>query len=225
MMATLGQIATGYLMAFAESGLGIGIFLPGETVVVVLAAAMPNGAATAGLLVAVAAGATSGDHLGYWIGRRSGGRLRGSKVVRRLGVQHFDRATDVLRRRGPVAIVGTRLLPVVRTIVPAAAGASGLAYRRFLPASLAGSLLWAALYVGGGTVLSSVWDATEHALGRATWLLLVAVLLVLLPVLALRRVLTVRPAPPPVEVTRWELDGLPRHRRPAWSPLIGDVQL
>lgn len=225
MIATLGQVVTGYLMAFAESGLGIGIFLPGETVVVVLAAAMPNGLATAALLLAVAAGATTGDHLGFWIGRRSGDRLRASKVVQRLGVQHFDRATDLLRRRGPVAIVGTRLLPVVRTIVPAAAGASGLAYRRFLPASVAGSLLWATLYVGGGTVLSSVWEATEHLLGRATWLLVVVVLLLVLPVLGLRRVLVVRPSAPPVEVARWELDGQPRHHRPAWSPLIGDVQL
>ncbi|MEH3034770.1 MAG: DedA family protein [Aeromicrobium erythreum] len=225
MIATLGQVLTGYLMAFAESGLGVGMVLPGETVVVVLAAAMPNAWAASALFVAVALGATSGDHLGYWIGRRSGDRLRGSRIVRRIGVQHYDRATDLLRRRGPLAIVATRLLPVVRTIVPAVAGASGLTYRRFLPASLAGSVLWSALYVGGGTAAARAWHAGEHLLGRASWLILLAAAVVLLPPLLLRRVLAVRPPRPAPEVARWELDGTPRPRRAPWSPLIGDVQL
>src|SRR5829696_748014 len=109
-------LALGFCLAFAESGLGLGIVLPGETAVVVLAATMGTPAEMVMLGVAVMFGATAGDHVGY-----------------------------LLRRRGGLAVFATRLVPVVRTLTPAAAGAAALEYRRFAPASLAGSATWSAV--------------------------------------------------------------------------------
>lgn len=213
-------LALGLGLAFAESGLGLGIVIPGETAVVVLAATMGSGAEMVMLGVAVMIGATLGDHVGYLLGRRYGHSLREAKVVARLGRRHYDRATELLHRRGALAVLLTRLVPVVRTLTPAAAGASGLEYRRFAPASLAGSAMWSAAYVGGGTAVSALTAMTTDAFGRASWLLLVLLALALIPVLIIRTVVGVRPVSAAPDVASLELAA----RRSSFAPLIGDLQ-
>lgn len=217
-------LGLGFALAFAESGLGLGMIVPGETAVVILAATMQTTTESVLLLLFVAFGACAGDHVGFAIGRHFGDRLRDTRVVRKLGQSQFDRAMAVLRRRGAAAIFLTRLIPVVRTLTPAAAGASGLAYRRFAPASLSGSLLWAGAYVGGGTAVASVIDATESALGRAAWLMLVVAAIVVVPVLIVRRFVGVRPGIAAPDLVSIEAELGPRHRRSSFSPLIGDFQ-
>lgn len=218
------MFALGFALAFAESGLGLGMIVPGETAVVILAATMQTTTTSVVLLICVALGACAGDHVGFAIGRHFGERLRDTRVVRRLGQSHFDRAMDVLRRRGAAAIFLTRLIPVVRTLTPAAAGVSGLSYRRFASGSLAGSLLWAGAYVGGGAAVSSAIEATNSALGQAAWLLLVVLAVAVIPVLVIRRFVGVRPVAAQPDVASFERDLEARHRRAAWSPLIGDFQ-
>lgn len=216
--------ALGFALAFAESGLGLGMVVPGETAVVVLAATMHTTTDAVLLLVCVALGASAGDHVGFAVGRHFGDRLRETRVVRKLGRSHYDRAMDVLRHRGAAAIFLTRLVPIVRTLTPAAAGASGLAYRRFAPASLAGSLLWATAYVGGGTAVSSAIEASGSVLGQAAWLLLVVVAVAVVPVLIIRRFVGVRPVAAQKDVASYERAIEARHRRSSFSPLIGDFQ-
>lgn len=218
-------LALGFALAFAESGLGLGMVVPGETAVVILAATMHTPTESIMLLSVVALGACAGDHIGFAIGRHFGDRLRDTRVVRKLGRSHFDRAMGVLRRRGAAAIFLTRLVPIVRTLTPAAAGASGLRYRRFAAASLAGSLVWAGVYVGGGTAVSGAIDATGSVLGRAAWLMLVVLAVAVTPLLVVRRFVGVRPAAAEQDVTSHERALGARHRRSSWSPLIGDFQV
>jgi len=193
-------MALGLVLAFAESGLGLGMLLPGETAVVVLAATMRSPTSMVLLGVAVMVGATLGDHLGYAVGRRYGDNLRETKVVTRLGQHRYDRATDLLRRRGGIAVFLTRLVPVVRTLTPAAAGASGLQYRRFAPASLAGSALWSAAYVGGGSVIATATTLMTESFGRAGWLVMALLGLAAAPVVIARAVGRARPVKHPAPV-------------------------
>ncbi|MEV7398733.1 DedA family protein [Aeromicrobium sp. NPDC092404] len=220
MTAIMLTLALGLGLAFAESGLGLGIVLPGETAIVVLAATMGSPTDMVLLGVAVMIGATLGDHVGYVLGRRYGDALRETRMVRRLGVRHYDRATDLLRRRGGTAVFATRLVPVVRTLTPAAAGASGLEYRRFATASLAGSATWATAYVGGGSVFGALASMTTDVFGRASWLLLVLLALALVPVLVIRTVVGVRPVSAAPDVASLELAA----RRSRFSPLVSDLQ-
>jgi membrane-associated protein len=213
-------LGLGFTLAFAESGLGLGILLPGETAVVVLAATMRSPAETVLLGVAVMLGASLGDHVGFLLGRRYGDTLRQTRAVRRLGVRHYDRATDLLRRRGGTAVFATRLVPVVRTLTPAAAGASGLEYRRFVLASLAGSATWATAYVGGGSFLATLAAMTTDTLGRGSWLLLVLLALAVVPVLVVRAVVGVRPVSAAPDVASLERSV----RRSRFTPLVGDLQ-
>ncbi|MET1036834.1 MAG: DedA family protein [Aeromicrobium sp.] len=205
-MTGLGlSLGVGFALAFAESGLGLGMVMPGETGVVVLASTMGSTLALIALGAAVAIGASLGDHVGYLLGRRYGDALGETRAVRRLGRHHYDRATDLLRRRGGTAVFMTRLVPVVRTLTPAAAGASGLPYRRFAPASLAGSALWASLYVGGGSVVAGVASLASDALGRASWLVLVLLAVGVVPVVLIRTVVGVRPTSAAPDVASLEL--------------------
>jgi len=225
MTGTALTLVLGFGLALAESGLGLGVLVPGETAVVILAATMSSTFGMVTLAIVVALGASAGDHVGYLLGRRYGDSLRESRAVQRLGQQHFDRATGLVRRRGGSAIFLTRLVPIVRTLMPAAAGASGLSYRRFAPASLAGSMTWSAAYVGGGSIIAGLSHLASGFLGRASWIVLLLVVLLALTVMGLRAVVGGRPEVAAPDAFTLERSAGARHRRAAWSPLIGDVQI
>jgi membrane protein DedA with SNARE-associated domain len=144
-------LAAGFL-AFAECSIGLGVVVPGETGVLVAALTVDDATEFAVLAVAVATGAALGDTVGYLLGRRYGGRLRGSRLGRRIPPAAWDRATDLLQRHGPAAVFTARWMPVVRAVVPAAAGMAQLPYRRFWPVSLASACLWSTVHVLIGAV-------------------------------------------------------------------------
>ncbi|MBD8104316.1 CDP-alcohol phosphatidyltransferase family protein [Plantibacter sp. CFBP 8775] len=176
----------GLLFTTAESGLWLGLVVPGEPVVLLLAAMLDSAPGALVLFLAVALGGSLGDQLGYLVGRRSGGRLRDSAIVRRLGVDGWDRAVEALERRGAQAVFLTRLVPVLRCLTPTAAGVARVPYRSFLAASLLGSLLWSAVYVGVGSLVRATLDTVRQYLGATGWVLLFA-LVVLVTVVAIAR--------------------------------------
>jgi len=176
----------GLLFTTAESGLWLGLVIPGEPVVLLLAAMLDSAPGALVLFLAVALGGSLGDQLGYLLGRRSGGRLRDSAIVRRLGVHGWDRAVEALERRGAQAVFLTRLVPVLRCLTPTAAGVARVPYRSFLAASLLGSLLWSAVYVGVGSLVRATLDTVRQYLGATGWVLLFA-LVVVVTVVAIAR--------------------------------------
>ena len=145
----------GGALAFAEAVLGVGLVLPGEAAVTSIAAATSN-ARLPLLVLFVTVGAVAGDHLNYGLGRLLGSRLPRSRVVRRIGTRHWDRGVELLRTRGAAALIVSRLLPVVRTLMPAVAGVAHLRYRTFLAASVVGSALWSVLWVAAGSVVTAL---------------------------------------------------------------------
>ncbi|NUJ88729.1 hypothetical protein HOW07_11985 [Plantibacter sp. MCCC 1A11337] len=176
----------GLLFTTAESGLWLGLVVPGEPVVLLLSAMLDSAPGALVLFLAVALGGSLGDQLGYLVGRRSGGRLRDSAAIRRLGVDGWDRAVEALERRGAQAVFLTRLVPVLRCLTPTAAGVAGVPYRSFLAASLLGSLLWSAVYVGVGSLVRATLDTVRQYLGATGWVLLFA-LVVVVTVIAIAR--------------------------------------
>ncbi|OLF08707.1 hypothetical protein BLA60_22080 [Actinophytocola xinjiangensis] len=145
--------ATGALV-FAECTIGLGFIAPGEGGLLIAATTVGDSVSRFLVLwavVTVCAGL--GDSIGYYIGRRFGPQLRETKIIQKYGTEGWDKATDILRRRGAWAVFFARFLPVVRTLTPAAAGTSGLAYRKFLPAVVAGAMLWSATHIAIGAAL------------------------------------------------------------------------
>jgi membrane-associated protein len=145
----------GFAIAFAESGLGLGAVVPGEVAITSLAAGLDGTVAIVVLGAAVALGATAADHLGLYIGHAGGPRLRESRLIRRVGIERWDRAGDLVQRHGFWAVLASRLLPLVRTVMPVVAGAAGLRYRSFLLASVLGAAAWSSIWVGAGAGIAA----------------------------------------------------------------------
>ncbi len=139
--------------AWAESTLGLGVLVPGETLVALGAGSFDRGPVLWLLWLIVAAGAFLGDHVGYLVGRRAGSSITGGALVRKAGVHRLDRATMLVERHGAAVLVLGRLVPGVRTLLALAAGALGMHYRRYVVAAAAAALLWSAVWVGGAASL------------------------------------------------------------------------
>ena len=167
----------GFVLALAESGLGLGAILPGEVAISSLATNVDGVLPLLFLGIAVALGASAGDHLGYVIGRASGPRMRGSRLIARLGRDRWDKASELMQAHGFWAILVSRLLPFVRTVMPAVAGAAHLRYLRFALASLLGAAAWSSVWVGAGAGLaaSGLLDNTPRVVAVLAGVALVAV--------------------------------------------------
>ncbi|MCP2262178.1 membrane protein DedA, SNARE-associated domain [Streptoalloteichus tenebrarius] len=180
-------IAAAGALAFGECTLGLGFLVPGEAGLLIASTAVTDRPTFVIMALVVAVCAALGDSVGYYLGHRFGPRMRESRVVRKLGQEHWDRAGDLLRRHGARAVFFARFLPVVRTLTPAAAGASGLAYRRFLPASLLGAIGWSCLHIGIGAAFGASAKAIEKTLGTASWGLVAALVVIVAIVVLVKR--------------------------------------
>jgi len=192
------RVLLGFVFALAESGLGLGAIVPGEVAISSLSASTHGPVAILALGLAVALGAVAGDHIGYLVGHFGGTRLRESKLVRRLGVDRWDKAADLMKRHGFWAVLGSRVLPVVRTVMPVVAGAAKLRYRNFLAASIIGGIGWSAVWVGAGAGIGAS-GILDHPWLVAT-VVAVALLVVGIRALLKRRGRSAAPKPP-VQVT------------------------
>ncbi|MFC4333993.1 DedA family protein [Salininema proteolyticum] len=162
-----GPIVLGvvFVLAVLEAVFGLGAIVPAETAIVLAAMALAGSPMLLAAVPIAAAGAFLGDQIGYAVGRRFGPRLSGSRAVRKVGAHRWDEATRFVRRRGIPVIVVARLLPGVRTLVSAAAGALRLDYRRFAAATVLASLAWSALWVlGGARIGSTLLDLSDGVL-------------------------------------------------------------
>jgi len=133
------------LIIFAECGLLIGFFLPGDSLLFVAGFFSAKGDLWPWyfLLPALFAAAFLGDQVGYQFGRRIGPTLFHREDSRFFKQSNVVKAHDYFERRGQPAIVLARFVPVVRTFLPVVVGVSEYEYRKFLPANALGGLLWA----------------------------------------------------------------------------------
>ncbi|MFG2310422.1 DedA family protein [Streptomyces sp. NPDC048566] len=183
LLSAFGVVGVGVVL-FAETGLLIGFFLPGDSLLFT-AGLLCTGTTDHGLrlslvplLVAAVAGALAGSQCGYLLGRRAGGALLERTRSDRLH-QGADRARDLLDRYGHAkAIVLARFVPVVRTVLNPMAGALGVPVRTFSVWQAAGGILWCAgLVLAGYALGSSVPDVDRYLLP----MIAVIVLLSLIP--------------------------------------------
>jgi len=151
-----------FVIVFAETGLVVTPFLPGDSLLFAAGAIAAAGALDvrfAALLLAVAA--VAGDAVNYSIGRSAGVRIiHLSRTNKRWGTwvnpAYVTRAHDFFERHGGKAIVLARFVPIVRTFVPFVAGVAEMPYRAFAVYNVAGGLGWVAICVGAGYLFGNV---------------------------------------------------------------------
>ena len=157
------------LLSFAEAASFVGLVVPGETALLLAGALASTGAVSLPALIAVAAvTAVLGDSVGYEIGRRLGPRLRRGRLGRWIGPDRWDRAEAMIARRGPGAVFLGRWVGVLRALVPALAGATGMPYRRFLLWNVLGGITWAAGIASLGFVAGAALPMVQRILGQVS---------------------------------------------------------
>ncbi|MEV0981824.1 DedA family protein [Streptomyces sp. NPDC049915] len=170
LLAAFGVLGVGVVM-FAETGLLIGFFLPGDSLLFT-AGLLCTGSGEHGvklslgpLLAAAAIGALAGAQCGYLIGRRAGGALLARSRSVRLG-EGAQRAEELLARYGHAkAIVLARFVPVVRTVLNPLAGALGVPARVFTLWQMVGGLVWSiGLTLAGYALGSSIPNVDRYLL-------------------------------------------------------------
>lgn len=180
LISTFGLLGA-LVMIFAECGLLVGFFLPGDSLLF-----------TVGLLVAddrikqplwvvcllLCVAAVAGNQVGYFIGRKAGPALLNRPDSRLFKQEYVDRTHAFFDRYGPRAIVLARFVPIVRTFITVIAGVGQMDYRRYSIYTLIGGVLWAA----GVTVLGYSLGGVDLVRENIELILIVIVALSLTPI-------------------------------------------
>jgi len=165
-------------IVFTESGLLIGFFLPGDTLLITAGLLCASGHGNIAILcTGVVVAAVVGDNVGYSIGQRAGRPMLERKDGRVLNQRNLRRATDFYDRFGSATIVVARVVPVVRTFAPLIAGCTGMRYRTFFLWNVVGGVLWGVGVPVAGYLLG------EAAEGLDKYAMLAAGVMVVLSVL------------------------------------------
>jgi membrane protein DedA with SNARE-associated domain len=177
----------GYAVVFVGVFLeNAGIPVPGETALLAGAALAHSGRLNVfWVIVTATGGATLGDNLGFWIGRR-GGRALVERHGRRIGLTHarlahFDR---FFTRYGAKTVFIARFITGLRVFGALLAGGSGMPWRTFLFYNAAGAIVWATAVGAAGYLLGQSWNVLEQWIGRTSLAGLVIVLVLAAIVIA-----------------------------------------
>jgi membrane-associated protein len=133
------------LIVFTETGLLVGFFLPGDSLLVTLGivAALPDvGWPAHWLVLSLCASAVLGDSVGYWIGYKAGPRLFQREESFFFRKDYLLAAQAFYERHGGKTIIIARYVPIIRTFAPVVAGIGRMEYRRFLTYNVVGGVGW-----------------------------------------------------------------------------------
>ena len=128
---------------FAETGLMVGFFLPGDSLLVTAGLFAARGDLdVAWLIPSLMLAAVTGNATGYYIGRRAGRALYSRPNSFFFRRQHLIRTREFYERHGGKTITLAQFMPIVRTFAPVVAGAAEMTYRRFATFNILGAILW-----------------------------------------------------------------------------------
>jgi membrane-associated protein len=186
------------IVVFVESGLLVGFFLPGDSLLF-----------TAGLLIntqdvlplwlvllTVPLAAIAGDQVGYLIGRKAGPHIFNRPDSRFFQQEYVDKAYAYFERYGARTIVLARFVPIVRTFAPVVAGVSRMHYRTFVTYNVLGGVLWGAGVVLLGYFLGGIAFVADNVEPIILGIVALSVLPIVLEVLRARREHRTGPPPP-----------------------------
>lgn len=151
-----------FAIIFAETGLVVTPFLPGDSLLFAAGTMAAAGALDISLLIVLlCTAAILGDAVNYSTGRFVGPRVFRVDVAqgfwgRALNREHLNRAHDFFERYGGKAIVIGRFAPIIRTFVPFVAGAVSMTYSKFAFFNITGGIIWVVVCVGGGYLFGNV---------------------------------------------------------------------
>jgi membrane-associated protein len=165
-----------FLIIFAETGLVVTPFLPGDSLLFAAGTFAARGSLEPAILFfLLAIAAILGDAVNYSVGRYLAPRAeRGFRFIKK---EHLDKTHAFYERHGGKTIIIARFMPIVRTFAPFVAGIGAMEYRRFAMFNVTGAILWIGLFVYAGYFFGNI-PAVEH---NFTLVIMAIVLLSILP--------------------------------------------
>lgn len=180
------------LIIFAESGLLIGFFLPGDSLLFTAGFLTYSGFLPVNihlLVLILFVAAVAGDSVGYLFGRKAGPRIFSKPDARLFKQEYIKNAQEFYERHGGKAIIIARFVPVVRTFAPIVAGVANMPYRRFLMFNIIGAFLWACGVTYAGYYLGAWFEHMGWEIDH-----------ILLPIIAIILFLSI--APPAIHILK-----------------------
>jgi membrane-associated protein len=146
-----------FLIIFAETGLVVFPFLPGDSMLFIAGTVVAAGGLNVHVLVLILAGAAIlGDSVNYAVGHLIGPRVFERPDSRWLKQSHLRRTQKFYEKYGGLTIIIGRFVPIIRTFAPFLAGVAGMSYARFLPYNVAGGFAWISALVYAGYLFGNI---------------------------------------------------------------------
>ena len=187
LLSTFGTIGL-FVIIFAESGLLIGFFLPGDSLLFTAGLLASQGKLNFPVvLVGCFLAAVAGDQVGYVFGQRVGPSLFRRPDSRLFKQAHVEKAQRYFEEHGPKTIFLARFVPIVRTFAPIVAGVGRMDYRVFVTYNVVGGLTWAVGVTSLGYLLGEAVDIDKYLLPVVFVIIVLSVIPVLLEVRKARR--------------------------------------
>ncbi|CAN5810791.1 VTT domain-containing protein [soil metagenome] len=163
-----------FAIIFAETGLLIGFFLPGDSLLFTAGFVASQDILNIWILIPVCfIAAVTGDAVGYAFGKRVGRNLFRKEESRLFKPANLVRAEAFMETKGGIAIILARFIPFARTFVPIVAGISSMKYPHFLMYNVVGAVLWAIGLPLAGYYLGSAIPNIEHYLLPVVFLVII----------------------------------------------------
>jgi membrane-associated protein len=175
-----------FFIVFAETGLAVGFFLPGDSLLVVAGLFAAAGKLNLWIMmILLFIAAVVGDAVGYYSGRTMGKAIFSRPKSRLFNPKHLEKAHAFYEKYGGKTIIIARFVPIVRTFAPIVAGAANMTYKDFFIFNIFGGFLWVfsmllAGYFLGGLVESAFGIKLEDHIDKVV---IVVVLLSILPMI------------------------------------------
>lgn len=140
-----GGLTALIIIVFAETGLLIGFFLPGDSLLLTAGLLVSQDIFKVNLItlnVTLILAAIIGDTVGYWFGRKTGHKIFSKEDSRFFKKKYLIKAKDFYERHGGKAIIYARFVPFARTFAPIIAGVAEMNYTKFIIYNISGGILW-----------------------------------------------------------------------------------
>ncbi|CAN5402808.1 VTT domain-containing protein [soil metagenome] len=139
-----GGLVVLIIIIFAETGLMIGFFLPGDSLLLTAGLLASTGKyfTITELVLTLIIAAIIGDNTGYWFGRKTGPALFKKEDSRLFKKDYLFKARDFYAKHGGKTIIYARFIPFARTFAPIVAGITGMEWKKYIGYSIAGGILW-----------------------------------------------------------------------------------
>lgn len=147
-----------FLIIFAETGLVVTPFLPGDSLLFATGAIAASTGALDPLLcgVIIIVAAFCGDNVNYWVGRKIGPKIFNKEDSFFFKRSHLDKTQAFYDKYGSRTVIMARFVPIVRTFAPFVAGVGQMHYPKFIAYSAVGSLLWVVICLGAGVMFGEM---------------------------------------------------------------------